>query len=478
MSQALNRSTAKLGTPAPVKIVHLGLGAFHRAHQAWYTAHAADADRWGIAAFTGRTPTAAVALEAQEGIFTLVQRGPDGDAFEHVGSIVQAYDGGNQEALSTLVAASETAVVTLTITEPAYYLGADGKLDLGRSEIVKDLATLKAHLGKAASAAGETASYLSTAGRLVDALAARRASGTGPLAVVSCDNLANNAAAAHAAIQGLAAHVDSGLAKWIQENVSFVGTSVDRITPRTTTEDLALVERQTGFADACAVVTEPFTSWILSGDFPAGRPHWESAGAIFVDQIEDFENRKLWLLNGAHSIMAYAGSLRGHDTVAQALADPVCAAWVQDFWDEAQLHLTADGLDIPAYRSSLLERFANARISHHLAQIAMDGSSKLPMRAIPIIAAEQAQGRSGAGAARMIAAWILFVRHAFARGVPLSDARSELLVDALEQSERRDVRALLAVLDPLATEETVAVVEEQLDVVAAAIPTTDHLQRS
>ena len=240
--------------------------------------------------------------------------------------------------------------------------------------------------------------------------------------MVSCDNLANNAIAARAAIGGLADVVDPGLGAWIAENVSFVGTSIDRITPRTTDAEIALVEAECGYADSSPVVTEPFSDWVLSGDFPAGRPDWASAGAVFVDEIEHFENRKLWLLNGAHSLMAYAGQLRGHETVAQALADPVCAAWVQQFWDEAEANLPAEGLNIPAYRAALLERFGNARIAHHLAQIAMDGSNKLRMRAVPVFKAEKAAGRSGTGALRMIAAWVAFIRDSNAAGKAIADA--------------------------------------------------------
>ena len=197
------------------------------------------------------------------------------------------------------------------------------------------------------------------------------------------------------------------------------------------------------------MVAEPFSNWVLSGDFPAGRPRWEDAGAVFVDEIEPYENRKLWLLNGAHSLLAYAGQLRGHTTVAQALADPLCLQAVEEFWDEAEANLSgpegnAADLQIPAYRAALLERFGNARIAHHLAQIAMDGSTKLRMRAVPVLRAERAAGRSGAAAALMIAAWMDYSAASAAFQDPLADEVAA--ANRLAGAER--TRALLALVDP------------------------------
>ena len=385
---------------APVRIVHLGLGAFHRSHQAWYTEHAGDAAEWGIAAFTGRRPDAAEALSAQDCLYTLVERSAGGDSFEVIGSIVEAVDGADTARLCELVAAAQTAVVTLTITEAAYGLAADGTFDADAPGVADDLRALSAAASGGAGAPG------TPLGRLVLALARRRDSGAGPLAVVSCDNLPANGEVARRAVLGMASAWGADLVEWIGENVSFVSTSVDRITPRTTDEDIAEVAERCGYRDNSPVVAEPFRNWVLSGDFPAGRPRWEDAGAVVVDDIEPYENRKLWLLNGAHSMLAYAGQLRGHATVAEALADPACRKAVEDFWDEAARHLPEGELEIPQYRQALLERFGNARIAHRLAQIAADATTKLRMRAVPTLAAERAAGRSGAGSALMIAAWI------------------------------------------------------------------------
>ncbi|GAB5079032.1 mannitol dehydrogenase family protein [Arthrobacter sp. AD-310] len=398
----LNRSVKPLPKP-PVRIVHLGLGAFHRSHQAWYTQQAPDAAEWGIAAFTGRRPDAAEALSRQDCLYTLIERSAGGDSFEIIGSIVEAVDGADVGRLCELLAAKETAVVTLTITEAAYGLAADGTFDAGAPGVAEDVRTL------AAAAAGETGVPGTPLGRLVLALARRRDSGAGPVAVVSCDNLSSNGDVARRAILGLALAWGPDLAEWIGTNVSFVSTSVDRITPRTTEADVAEVAEQCGYTDNSPVVAEPFRNWVLSGDFPAGRPRWEQAGAVVVDDIEPYENRKLWLLNGAHSMLAYAGQLRGHATVADALADPACRKAVEDFWDEAARHLPGEELDIPAYRQALLERFGNARIAHRLAQIAADATTKLRMRAVPVLTADRSGGRGGAGSALMIAAWIDYV---------------------------------------------------------------------
>ena len=428
----LNRSLKPL-PKAPVRIVHLGLGAFHRSHQAWYTQHASDAAEWGIAAFTGRRPDAATALSTQDCLYTLVERSAGGDSFEVIGSIVEAVDGANVDRLCELIAANETAVVMLTITEAAYGLAADGTFDADSPAAADDLRALSA------IAAGGTGAPGSPLGRLVLALAGRRDSGGGPLAVVSCDNLSANGDVARRAVLGLAAALGTGLGEWIGTNVSFVSTSVDRITPRTTAEDIEEVAEQCGYSDSSPVVAEPFRNWVLSGDFPAGRPRWEEAGAVVVDDIEPYENRKLWLLNGSHSILAYAGQLRGHSTVAQALADPVCRKAVEDFWDEAANHLNADGLAIPQYRQALLERFGNARIAHRLAQIAADGTTKLRMRAVPVLMAERAAGCTGAGSALMLAAWIDYVATSQDFQDPLA---SEIqAANTLEGGER--VRALL-----------------------------------
>lgn len=220
------------------------------------------------------------------------------------------------------------------------------------------------------------------------------------------------------------------------------------------------VAQATGFADQAPVVTEPFSSWVLQGEFPAGRSEWERAGAVFVEDLEPCKRRKLWLLNGAHSLLAYAGQLRGHETVEQAITDEVSRQQVLEFWDEAAHHLTTPGLDVPAYREALLERFENPRIRHNLAQIAGDGSTKLQKRAVPVLKAERSAGRSGEAAARMIAAWTVYVDGRDEH----SDSRADQVLEASRSEDR--IRALVGLLDAQLAEQP-EVIEQITDLAQA-----------
>ena len=395
----LNRANANCPEAAPVRLLHLGLGAFHRAHQVWYTQKADSA--WGYASFTGRSARMSDALSPQDGLFTLVTRSGEGDSPELIFSLVEAQPAANVERLVELMADPQVAVVTLTITEAGYHLAADGSLDEGNEDVAADIAVL--------TDAGESAELKTAAGKLVRGLAARKAANAGGMAIMSCDNIADNGALTSGAVLGLASKVDADLSAWIKDNVTFPSTSIDRITPATEDSLITDVEEQTGFHDNAPVVTEPFASWIIEGEFPAGRPAWENAGVEFVNDIEQFERRKLWLLNGSHSLMAYLGQLRGHATVADAINDSLVRSHVEALWDEAANHLTAEGLNVVGYRQSLIERFENPRIVHNLAQIAIDGATKQRMRAVPILKAELAAGRPGTGAALSVAAWIAYM---------------------------------------------------------------------
>ncbi|WP_227497197.1 mannitol dehydrogenase family protein [Planctomonas psychrotolerans] len=439
---------------APVRIVHLGLGAFARAHQAWFTGRVDPDNEWGIAAFTGRSATAADELAPQDGLFTLVERSATADRVEIVTSIVEAYDGARLDRLVDLLAAPPTALVTLTVTEPGYRLTADGEPNASDDAVIADIEALRAVFSDAASDLGGADSRpgggpRTVLGRLLLGLEARRRAGAGPLAVVSCDNIPDNGPFVRSGVLGLAALTSPDAERWIAENVSFVSTSVDRITPKTTDADIRTVTELTGWLDAAPVVTEPFTDWVLSGAFPAGRPNWEDAGARVVDDIEPFERRKLWLLNGSHSLLAYAGTLRGHDTVAAAVADPVCRAWVNELWDEAVRHLPTTGLDLDDYRAALLDRFDNARIEHRLLQIGAEGVTKLRVRFAPVARAERTAGRSAAACARAIGAWIALLR----TGRDLPDAESVAVRAALDSPDETVDRALLELIDPALAED-------------------------
>ena len=246
--------------------------------------------------------------------------------------------------------------------------------------------------------------------RLVAGFAARRQAGSGPVTMVPCDNLRSNGAVVARVLGDFAELADPKLAGWIGANVAYVTTMVDRITPVPTAGDIAGAEAQTGVRDRAAVVTEPFSEWVIGGEFAAGRPRWQDAGATFAADVEPFEERKLWLLNGAHSVLAYAGSIRGHVSVADAMGDQTCLRWLDQWWEAASRHLSLPAADNAAYCAALTERFSNPRMCHRLDQIAWDGSQKLPIRVLPILRKERAAGRLPAGVTRPLVAWVCHLR--------------------------------------------------------------------
>ncbi|HEY1531413.1 MAG TPA: mannitol dehydrogenase family protein [Galbitalea sp.] len=334
------------------RIAHLGLGAFARSHQAWYT-QAASED-WGIVAMSGRI----VPQLAEQGFrYGLIVRAAEADAVTLVESVVAS----SPDALSD----PQIALVTLTVTEAGYLADA-------RPPRI-----------------------------LTDGLDARRNAGGGPIAIVPCDNLPANDQVIRDAVLALA---DPDLATWIGDNVSFVSTMVDRITPATTAADIAIAEDLLGWHDAVPVVTEPFTEWVLQGDFPAGRPEWERAGAQFVDDVEPYEQRKLWMLNGAHSLLAYRGLELGLATVFDAWG--ALAAEVEQLWAEAREVLPLPAADVDHWLDQLRMRWQNPRIEHRLEQIAQGGGQKIPARIGAVVEKRKEAGLPpGTAELETIAAW-------------------------------------------------------------------------
>ncbi|WP_258131013.1 mannitol dehydrogenase family protein [Microbacterium sp. MYb66] len=452
----MHDSPRRTAPRAPVRIVHLGLGAFHRAHQAWYTAHADPDHEWGIAAFTGRSPEAATTLARQDDVYTLLTRGAEGDHVETIETIVAAHDGGDTEALREYLGRPEVTVVTLTVTEKGYRRKPDGRLDTADPDVVADISALAGALStRADDAPGtiENGTLRTMPARLLWALdARRRILPDSTITLIPCDNLDDNGGAVRAALGDLAALTSPALGAWIDAQVDVISTSVDRITPRTTADDIDAVAARRGVRDEALVVTEPFRSWILSGRIRSDRPRWEDAGASFVSDIEPFEQRKLWMLNGAHSLLASDGILRGHETVAEAIADPECAALVHDLWDLAESLLERSArrvgvdLDLPAYRDALLERFANPAIVHRLRQIATDGSLKMRARIFDPVRRARADGATGEAGIAAIAAWTRFVVAEVRAGRTLDDVAAEEL--ARRASAADPHRALLDLLAP------------------------------
>jgi fructuronate reductase len=336
------------------RIAHLGLGAFARSHQAWYTQVASD--DWGIVALRGRV---AQALSDQNWRYGLLVRGPDSDDATVIDSVI-GFDAG---AISN----PEVSVVTLTVTEAGYLRGAQPPTAIATG------------------------------------LRERRDGGAGSITIVPCDNVPSNGGAIR---DSVLAECEPELARWVGENVSFVSTMVDRITPAATSTDVEVAERLLGWLDAIPVVTEPFTEWVLQGEFPAGRPEWEKAGAQFVDDVEPYEQRKLWMLNAAHSLLAYRGLELGHQTVFDAWSDSMIAAEVEQLWSEARPVLTLGGAELDAWLAALRIRWQNPRIEHRLEQIASGGEQKIPARIEAVIDKRREAGLApGAAELETVAAW-------------------------------------------------------------------------
>ncbi|MHA7861465.1 mannitol dehydrogenase family protein [Tessaracoccus sp. Y36] len=416
---------ADFGRPAaPVRMVHLGLGNFTRAHQAWYTEHASDAAEWGIAAFTGRRPTMSDLLTPQDGLYTLVTQGADGDHFEVISSVVAVHPASDFRALMDYFASPGLAVVTSTVTEAGYYRLPSGALDVADEAVAADLAALKTLVEEGRVSVDSIAELdISTPpARILAGLLGRRAAGSGALTVLPCDNIPDNGTAFGQVVRDAAQQVDPTLVGWMDENVAWATCMVDRITPATTEAEVRLVAETQGYSDASPVPTEPFSEWVISGEFPAGRPDWESAGAQLVTDVEPYEQRKLWMLNGSHSLLAYAGPILGVETVAEGIAHPVLREWVLTWWNEA-----GPGLQVPweDYARALVERYQKPNIRHLLAQIASDGSLKLPVRIAPTLRAWRGRGEMPVAAVKAVAAWLLHLR---GLGAPVKDAQADVVL--------------------------------------------------
>ena len=424
-------------------MVHIGIGNFTRAHQAWYTEHASDSSDWGIAAFTGRRPDQFEALAPQSGLYTLITKGADGDSYEVISSLSRVHPATDVEDFLGYFASPELAVVTSTVTEAGYMRAADGSLDVANPAVAADIEALKAD---------PSAAVTTTPAKVVGGLLARRAAGAGALTILPCDNLPENGQSFGRVIYDCARAVDPSLEEWMDANVRFATCMVDRITPATTDAERAADVAECGYEDNSPVPTEPFSEWVISGEFPAGRPKWEDAGAQIVEDVTPFEERKLWMLNGSHSLMAYAATIVGHETVGDAIVDPKVRGWVNEWWDVAAAHLKVDSAE---YRHKLLDRFENPSIRHLLAQIAADGSQKIPVRIVPALRDEIAAGRLPDGPIRAIAAW---TQHLRGYGAPVKDAQQDAVLALVGSDLPLTVRNVLGYLgEDLAANEDLVV---------------------
>ena len=395
-----------------VGIVHLGLGAFHRAHQAVVTDSLLAHDpRWGVCGVSLKTPRSTQALAQQDGLYTLLVKDPSGVEARVIGAVRETlYAPADPSALVTRMADPRVHVITLTVTEKGYcHDPATGRLDLDHPDIRHDLAN--------------PAAPRSAVGLLVAALDARRANATGPLNVVCCDNLPHNGRVVEGLVASFAAARSADLAEWIARHAAFPCTMVDRIVPATTDADVAEVRRRLGLDDAAPVVAEPFLQWVIENRYAAPRPAWENAGAEIVADVAPYETMKLRLLNGSHSTLAYLGFLAGHATIAQAALDPLLGRLVERQMAEEIVPTLANppGTDLARYCATLLRRFRNPALPHRTAQVAMDGSQKLPQRLLATVRDRLAGGGSIHHLALAVAGWMRY-----ASGVDERGARIEV----------------------------------------------------
>ena len=374
-----------------IGIVHFGIGAFHRAHQAWYTDRAMDsADRdWLIAGVSLRSADVAEQMNPQDGLYTVNERGADGAKSRVVGAVREVLVApADPERVIALLAAPSVRIVSFTVTEKGYCRAADGALDFAQ--------------------AGEGSIYRF----LAEGLRRRRDAGLPGLTLMSCDNLAENGRQLARLLGEYLDRADPSLRAWFEAECTCPSTMVDRIVPATTEADRAAVAAALGVDDAAAVMTEPFSQWVIEDRFAAGRPAWDAVGAELVADVAPYETAKLRMLNGAHSALAYLGLPRGHTFVHQAVADPEVAAVVRRLMlDEAAPSIApAPGQDMPAYAEALLARFANPALNHKLAQIAMDGSQKIPQRWLETLAHHQGHGRSCPAILQALGGWLDHLR--------------------------------------------------------------------
>ena len=399
-----NRDATRVG------IVHIGPGAFHRAHQAFYADTLLHSDKhWAISALSLKSTGLRDALQPQQGLYTLVELGAAPRA-RVIGSIREVLVGSmDTERAFARLAARDTRIVSLTVTEKGYCLDAQNRLDLANADIAHDLAN--------------SANPRSTIGWIVEGLRRRRAQDVPPFAVLSCDNLPDNGAVLHRALVAFADLADPALARWIESEVVCPRTMVDSITPAT---DDALRDKAralTGVVDEWPIQREPFTQWVIE-DVPIIREaDWQSVGVTLARDVGVYDRAKLRLVNGPHSTLTYLGLLRGHESVAEAMRDEQLAQFVELLMTEdlaPSLGATA-GFDVEHYISAVLARFRNPGIRHLLSQIAWDGSKKLPVRITVTIGEALRAGRPVHRLVMPVAAWMRFIVRQAKAGIAIVD---------------------------------------------------------
>jgi fructuronate reductase len=422
-----------------IGIVHLGLGAFHRSHQAMYTEQLLNlegAGDWGICGVSFRNEALQTQLNSQDCLYTMAILDVE-DSFQIVGAIKEVLVVKKQAAaVLERMAAKSTKIVSLTVTEKGYCLNAEGVLDETLPEIINDLASI------------DTPS--SAIGLLVSALNQRFKNGITPFNVIACDNLPDNGRKLRSAVIQFANKISKELAQWIDKKIHFPNTMVDSITPKTEQATVELIENKLSLIDKAPVQRELFSQWVIEECPHFERPLWEKVGVIFTSDVESFENAKLRILNGLHSALAYIGLLIGHDTVYQAISDEEIKSFLVGLVDNEIIPtITAPkGLDLHDYSRAIIARFENPKIKHLLSQIACDGSIKIPVRTLAPIENNVSANRSIKGLSDVVAAWMHFVRLSYVNKQTLHDPRAEELFTAVSKftdDNDENVRQFLAV---------------------------------
>lgn len=408
-------------------LLHIGVGGFHRAHQAVYLDDLIDLtgeSRWGYCGI-GLLPQDVGmrnAMLSQDCLYTVIERSPEGDQARVIGSIVDyLYAPDDRERVLQRLAAPECRIVTLTITEGGYYRNdATGEFQEAHPDIVHDLA----HPHE------PDCSF----GYLLEALDRRRRAGLAPFTVFSCDNLQHNGEVARRMMLAFAELRDPELRRWVEDNVAFPSSMVDRIVPATTDEHRLLAAERFGIADAWPVVTEPFRQWVIEDYFPQGRPSWKWVGAQLTTDLEPYERMKMRLLNGSHQALCYIGLLVGYEFVHEAIGDPTIRKLVRRMMDAEVTPLLkpAAGIDVDVYKRTLLERFANPAIGDSLARIATDSSARMPKFVLPSIGEALRRGSAIDVLSFTVAAWFHFLagRDDAGQSLTLVDPQRDRLVAA------------------------------------------------
>ena len=422
-------------------ILHIGVGGFHRSHQAVYTERLLNrggSREWGICGVGLRPEDRAMrdALKSQDYLYTLYELADSGNPGVQVigalGDFILAEE--EREALLARLAAPSTRIVSLTITEGGYCTDdSTGEFLSDRPDIQQDLE----HPQQPATVFGF----------LTEALARRRAQGVPPFTVMSCDNLPHNGKVARNALLGFAALRDPELRDWIADRVSFPNAMVDRITPMTTPEHREQLRQATGIEDAWPVVAETFTQWVVEDNFCNGRPAWEEVGVQFTDDVSPYEEMKIGLLNGSHQALCYLGILLGYRYAHEAMQDAQLSAHVRAYMDQDVTPVLAPvpGIDLEAYKDTLIERFSNTAISDQLGRIAYDGSSRLPKFVLPVLRRQLKTGGSLQRSALILAAWCHYQRGEDEQGesYEVLDPRAEAVQAAARPGDDQ-VRRFLA----------------------------------